>query len=79
MHQLVTEVWNEEHGDRYVYQPATDINKMTLSFVLEKIETSGSLHKVVINNADYRKIDSALTKFETLIASSEVNILLRDL
>jgi len=75
---MVTEVWNEEY-ERYVYQPATDINKMTLSFVLEKIETSGSLHKVVINNADYRKIDSALTKFETLIASSEVNILLRDL
>jgi membrane protein len=75
---LVTEVWNEEH-ERYVYQPATDINKMTLSFVLEKIESSGSLHKVVINNTDYRKIDTALNKFESLIASSEVNILLRDL
>jgi membrane protein len=75
---MVTEVWNEEH-ERYVYQPATDVNKMTLSFVLDRIETSGSLHKVVINNADYRKIDAALTKFENLIASSEVNILLRDL
>lgn len=75
---MVTEVWNEE-TERNVYQPATDINKMTLSFVLEKIESSGSLHKVVINNADYRKIDSALTKFEDLIASSEVNILLRDI
>jgi membrane protein len=75
---MVTEVWNEE-TERYVYQPATDINKMTLSFVLEKIETSGSLHKVVINNADYRKIDTALTKFETLIASSEINVLLRDI
>ena len=75
---MVTEVWNEEY-ERYVYQPATDVNKMTLSFVLEKIETSGSLHKVVINNADYRKIDAALTKFETLVASSEVNVLLRDL
>lgn len=75
---MVTEVWNEEY-ERYVYQPATDINKMTLSFVLEKIETSGSLHKVVINNADYRKIDAALTKFETIVASSEVNVLLRDI
>jgi membrane protein len=75
---MVTEVWNEE-SERYVYQPATDINKMTLSFVLEKIESSGSLHKVVINNADYRKIDSALTKFENLITSSEINVLLRDI
>jgi len=75
---MVTEVWNEE-TERNVYQPATDINKMTLSFVLEKIEASGSLHKVVINNADYRKIDVALTKFENLVSSSEVNVLLRDI
>jgi hypothetical protein len=33
----------------------------------------------VINNSDYRKIDTALTRFESLIASSETNILLRDL
>lgn len=75
---MVTEVWSEE-TERNVYQPATDINRMTLSFVLEQIEASGSLHKVVINNADYRKIDSALSKFENLIASSEVNVLLRDI
>lgn len=75
---LVTEVWNEELG-KYVYQPATDVNRMTLSFVLEKLESSGSLHKIVINNADYRKIDSALSKFESMIASSDTNILLRDL
>jgi len=75
---MVTEVWNEEL-EKYVYQPATDINKMTLSFVLEKLELSGSLHKVVINNADYRKIDAALTKFENLIATSDTNVLLRDL
>ena len=75
---MVTEVWNEEQ-EKYVYQPATDINKMTLSFVLEKLESSGSLHKIVINNSDYRKIDTALTRFESLVASSEANILLRDL
>jgi membrane protein len=75
---LVTEVWNEDK-ELNVYQPATDINRMTLSFVLEKLELSGSVHKIVINNADYRKIDSALTKFENLIASSEGNVLLRDI
>ncbi len=75
---LVTEVWDDV-SERYAYQPATDINKMTLSFVLEKLENTGSVHKFVINNADYRKIDTALTKFESLVASSEVNILLRDI
>jgi len=75
---LVTEVWNEDK-ELNVYQPATDINRMTLSFVLEKLELSGSVHKIVINNADYRKIDTALTKFESIIASSEGNVLLRDI
>ncbi len=75
---LVTQVWNEEK-ELHVYQPATDINRMTLSFVLDEIELSGSVHKVVINNSDYRKIDAALTKFENLVASSEVNVLLRDI
>jgi len=75
---MVTEVWDDSE-ERYIYQPGTDINKMTLSFLLEKLETSGSMHKIVINNSDYRKIDAALSKFETLIASSEGNVLLRDL
>ncbi|MCB0801207.1 MAG: YihY/virulence factor BrkB family protein, partial [Bacteroidales bacterium] len=42
---LVTEVWNEEL-EKYVYQPATDINRMTLSFILERLDLSGSQHKV---------------------------------
>lgn len=75
---MVTEVWDDSE-ERYIYQPGTDINKMTLSFLLEKLETLGSMHKIVINNSEYRKIDAALSKFETLIASSEDNVLLRDL
>jgi membrane protein len=76
--ELVTELWDET-DDRYVYQPATDINRMTLSFVLDKMDSSGSIHKIVVNNADYKKIDMALNKFEIMIASSETNILLRDI
>ena len=76
--ELVTELWDETE-DRYVYQPATDINRMTLSFVLDKMDSSGSIHKIVVNNADYKKIDVALNRFETMIASSETNILLRDI
>jgi membrane protein len=76
--ELVTQLWDET-DDRYVYQPATDINRMTLSFVLEKMESAGSIHKIVVNNTDYKKIDLALNKFETMISSSETNILLRDI
>jgi membrane protein len=74
---LATEFWDEAE-ERYVYQPATDINRMTLSFVLDKLDSPGSIHKIVVNNADYKKIDTALNKFESMIASSEANVLLRD-
>jgi hypothetical protein len=76
--ELVTQLWDEKE-DRYVYQPATDINRMTLSFLLDKMDSSGSIHKIVVNNADYKKIDQALNKFDTMITSSETNILLRDI
>jgi membrane protein len=75
---LVTEVWDETE-ERYIYQPGTDINRMTLSFVLEKLESSGSVHKIVINNSDYKKIDAALSGFENLIDKSETNVLLRNI
>jgi hypothetical protein len=52
---------------------------MTLSFVLDKMDSSGSIHKIVVNNADYKKIDVALNRFEAMIASSETNVLLRDI
>lgn len=74
---LLTEVYDESM-DKFFYQPATDVNRMTISFVLEKLENSGSVHKIVINNSNYRKIDAALTKIETLVAGSEANTLLRD-
>ena len=71
-------MWDEAE-ERYIYQPGTDVNRMKLSFVLEKLESSGSVHKIVINNSDYKKIDSALSKFESLIDTSEANVLLRDI
>jgi len=76
--ELVTQLWDETE-DRYVYQPATDINRMTLSFVLDKMESAGSIHKIVVNNVDYKKIDVALNKFDSMMTSSETNILLRDI
>jgi membrane protein len=75
---LVTEIYNESK-DINLYQPAIDVNKLSLAYVIEKLDTSGSLHKNVINHQDYRKIDAALSGFETMIASSEKNVLLRDI
>lgn len=75
---LVSEIFDNT-GERFVYQPATDVNKMTLAFVLDRLDTPGSIHKIVVNNSDYKKIDSALSRFETIVISSEYNVLLRDI
>ncbi len=75
---LLTEVYDEVQ-DKFFYQPAIDVNRMTLSFVLDKLENSGSTHKIVINNSNYRKIDMALINLEVLLATSDSDVLLRDL
>lgn len=75
---LVTEILNETHEIRS-YQPAIDVNKITLAFIMERIDSAGASHKGVIHHADYKKVDNALNAFETLIANSEGNVLLRNL
>jgi membrane protein len=75
---LITEIY-DERIDNFRYQPALDINKLTLAFVLERIDSVGASHKSVVHHSDYRKIDTALSSFESLIDKSETNILLRDI
>jgi membrane protein len=75
---LITEIY-DERIDNFRYQPALDINKLTLAFVLERIDNVGASHKSVVHHSDYRKIDTALASFESLVDKSETNILLRDI
>ncbi len=75
---LITEIANDTRDITY-YQPALDINKMTLSFVIDRLDNAGAAHKSVVHNSDYRKIDAALNNFENMIANSEGNVLLRNL
>jgi len=76
--RLVTEIYDEKL-DIYRYQPAIDINKLTLAFVIDRMESVGASHKSVVHQSDYRKIDAALTSFEALIDKSDSNILLREI
>jgi len=75
---LVTEIY-DERIDNFRYQPALDINKLSLAFVLDRLDSVGSLHKSVLHHSDYRKIDDALTSFERFIEKSDTNILLRNI
>ncbi len=76
--RLVSVIHEEEHHDR-LYQPAMDVNKMTVSFVLNKLERKGSDQQLFNQNGEYDKMTGMLDEFEDLVASSESNILINDL
>ena len=71
-------IHEEEHHER-LFQPAMDVNKMTVSFVLSKLERKGSDQQLFNQNGEYDKMTGMLDEFEALIAASESNILINDL
>ncbi|HOG57817.1 MAG TPA: YihY/virulence factor BrkB family protein [Bacteroidales bacterium] len=76
--RLVSVIHEEEHHER-LFQPAMDVNKMTVSFVLSKLERKGSDQQLFNQNGEYDKMTGMLDEFEALIAASESNILINDL
>lgn len=76
--RLVSVIHEEEHHER-LFQPAMDVNKMTVSFILSKLERKGSDQQLFNQNGEYDKMTGMLDEFEALIAASESNILINDL
>ncbi len=62
-----------------LYQPALDINRLTVSYVFSRLDKQGIEQIMVVRNKDYEKIISMLEKFEKMIAKSDSNILIKDL
>ncbi len=75
---LVSIIHENEEKER-LYQPAIDINKLTVSFVFSRLDKKGIEEIMVIRNKEYEKVISMLDKFDRLIAKSESNILIKDL
>jgi membrane protein len=75
---LVSVIHENEHEER-LYQPAMDINKLSVSFVLSKLDKKGSEHQIFVKTREYNKITSMLDKFDKLVAKSDSNILVKDL
>ncbi len=76
--KLVSVIHENEQKQRF-YQPALDINRLTVSYVFSRLDKKGSEHRMVIKNKDYDKVISMLEKFDKLIAKSDSNILIKDL
>ncbi|MBW6500404.1 MAG: YihY/virulence factor BrkB family protein [Bacteroidales bacterium] len=75
---LVSVIHINEHKE-WLYQPALDINKMTVSFILSRLDRKGIEQRTMIRNKDYNKLVTILDKFDKLIAKSDSNVLVKDL
>jgi membrane protein len=75
---LVSVIHKNEEIER-LYQPALDINRLTVSFVFSRLDKQGIEQIMVIRNKDYEKVISMLEKFDKLVAKSNANILIKDL
>jgi membrane protein len=75
---LVSVIHENEQKERF-YQPALDINKITVSYVFTRLDKKGIEQIMVNKNKDYDRVISMLEKFDRLIAKSDSNILIKDL
>jgi len=63
----------------FAYQPARDINKMTIQYVLEALDQKGTADIPVAKTKDYRALSDALQKFGEAMEKSPANKLLKDI
>ena len=63
----------------FAYQPARDINKMTIQYVLEALDQSGTDDIPVAKTEDYQALSDALQDFSEAMESSPANKLLKDI
>ena len=76
--ELISLIHEDSHEER-LYQPAMDINKLSVSFVMNRLDKKGTEHQIFFKGKEYNKITAMLEKFDKLIAKSESNILIKDL
>ena len=76
--ELVSVIHEDEHQERF-YQPAIDISKMSVSYVLRKFDKKGTEHQIFSRNKEYNRITEMLDKFDRIIAKSDSNVLIKDL
>lgn len=75
---LVSIIHENENKER-LYQPAMDINRLTVSYVFSCLDKKNSAHTITIKNKEYDRVISMLDKFDRLIAKSDSNILIKDI
>lgn len=68
-----------ENGTETLYQPALDINKLSISYIFTRLDRKGSSNITISQNEDYEKITGILEKFDKMVSKSDHNVLVKDL
>lgn len=75
---LVSMVLKSDNKER-LYQPAMDINSMTVSLVISRLDRRGIEQDTVLHNKEFVKVHEILAKFDKLMTKSDMNILIKDI
>jgi membrane protein len=75
---IVSIIHEHEQKER-LYQPAIDTHKLSVSYVLTRLDRKGKDQKILVKTNEYAKVVSMLEKFDKLAAKSDSNILIKDL
>jgi len=75
---LVSEIRTKADKE-YAYQPARDINQLTIKYVLEALDQNGTDTIPVAKTEEYRSLSEALKNFSEAMEKSPANKLLKDI
>jgi len=61
------------------YQPATDVDKITVKFVIDRLEQRGTSSIPMLRSAEMDKLSDCLRQFDAILEKSPANVLLKNL
>jgi membrane protein len=74
---IISEVRKGEDRE-LAYQPAVDVNKLTVKFVIDRLEQRGTSSIPVLQSAEMDKLSGSLRQLSELVDKSPANLLLKN-
>lgn len=75
---IITEIYVDLPKER-LYQPAIDVNRLRIDYILSRLDNFGSTEVPVLKNREYEKLVELLKDFSDKVENSESNLLIADI
>lgn len=75
---ILSEVKKSEDKE-LAYQPATDVDKMTVKFIIDRLQQRGTSSIPVLRSAEMDKLSDCLRQLDATLEKSPANVLLKNL